>query len=110
MNAAERLWRGLAARDWAAVRSQFAPNAVVEWPHDGSRLDADAYVASARERAAGGLDVAVVRVVSEGRGVVVEGRAGDARCAGIYDLHDGLVAGAVEYWIPAHAAPAREVG
>jgi ketosteroid isomerase-like protein len=99
MNAAERLWRALAAGDWAAVRSQFQPNAVVRWPHDGSSLDADAYVASARERAARGRESSVVRVISEGRGVVVEGRAGDALCAGIYDLHDGLIAGAVEYWV-----------
>jgi hypothetical protein len=23
---------------------------------------------------------------------------GERRCAGIYDLHDGRIAGAVEYW------------
>jgi hypothetical protein len=99
MNAAERLWRGLEARDWPAVRAQFAARAVVEWPHAGTTLDPDGYVASARERAATGRDVAVGRVVSEGRSVVVEARAGAARCAGVYDLHDGLIAGAVEYWV-----------
>ena len=28
MNAAERLWRGLARHDWEAVRAQFHPSAV----------------------------------------------------------------------------------
>ena len=96
MNAPERLWRGLAARDWAAVRSQFQPNAEVEWPHAGRRMPVDEYVATQRERA---REVSVRRVVSEGRNVVVEAQVGAARCAGFYDLHDGLIAGAVEYWI-----------
>jgi hypothetical protein len=98
MNAPERLWRGLRARDWAAVRSQFQPNAEVEWPHAGRRMPVDEYVATQRERA-GDRAVDVRRVVSEGRNVVVEARVGEAHCAGFYDLHDGLIAGAVEYWI-----------
>jgi hypothetical protein len=98
MNAAERLWRALGARDWAAVRAQFKPNAVVEWPHSGARMDVDEYVATLRA-GAGDRTVEVRRVISEGRGVVVEARVGDARGAGLYDLHDGLIAGAVEYWV-----------
>jgi len=97
MNAAERLWRGLAARDWAAVRSQFQPTAAVEWPHADRRMPVDEYVGVQRERA--GREVHVRRVVSEGRCVVVEARVGEAWCAGFYDLHDGLIAGAVEYWV-----------
>ena len=100
MNAAERLWRGLAARDWAAVRSQFQPTAQVEWPHADRRMPFDEYVATLRERAgAAGRTIHVRRVVSEGRSVVVEARVGEAWCAGFYDLHDGLIAGAVEYWV-----------
>jgi hypothetical protein len=98
MNAAERLWRGLEARDWAAVRSQFQPTAAVEWPHAARRMPVDEYVATQRERA-GDRAVTVRRVVTEGRHVVVEARVGDASCAGFYDLHDGLIAGAVEYWV-----------
>jgi hypothetical protein len=98
MNAAERLWRGLEARDWAAVRSQFQPTAAVEWPHAARRMPVDEYVATQRERA-GDRAINVRRVVTEGRHVVVEARVGDARCAGFYDLHDGLIAGAVEYWV-----------
>jgi hypothetical protein len=36
--------------------------------------------------------------VAEGKRRVGEARAGSARCAGIYDLHDGRIAGATEYW------------
>jgi len=99
MNAPERLWRGLEDHDWAAIRSQFHPNAVVEWPHTGARMDVEEYVATQRERLAGGAAIAVRRVVTEGRNVVVEARVGAEDCAGFYDLHEGLVAGAVEYWV-----------
>ena len=98
MNAAERLWRGVGDHDWAAVRAQFRPGAVVEWPHSGERLPFEEYVAVRRERARG-RRVEVERVVSEGRNVVVEARVGEARGVGLYDLHDGLIARAVEYWV-----------
>jgi hypothetical protein len=98
MNAAERLWRALAQHDWDAVRSQFGPNAVIEWPHVGRQMDVDDYVAAQRVRPA---DRAIVvrHVIGEGRLFAVEARAGDARCAGFYDLHDGLIRFATEYWI-----------
>jgi SnoaL-like domain len=98
MNAAERLWRGLAAHDWDAARAQFRPGAVVEWPHAAQRLPFEEYVAARRERA-GDRRVEVQRVVTEGRSVAVEARVGDARGVALYDLHDGLIAGAVEYWV-----------
>jgi hypothetical protein len=98
MNAAERLWRGLAAHDWAAARSQFRAGAVVEWPHSGQRLPFEEYLAARRERSAE-RRVELGRVVSEGRCVVVEARVGDTRGVGLYDLHDGLIARAVEYWV-----------
>jgi hypothetical protein len=97
MNATERLWRGLAAHDWAAVRSQFQPTAVVEWPHAHRRMPVEEYVAVQRERA--GRTIEVRRVVTEGRFVAVDAQVGEATCAGFYDLHDGLIAGAVEYWV-----------
>ena len=97
MNAAERLWRGLGARDWPAVRSQFQPTAQVQWPHADRRMPVEEYVAVQRERAGPAIDVR--RVVVEGRSVAVEAIVGEARCAGFYDLHDGLIAGAVEYWV-----------
>jgi len=97
MNAVERLWRGLEAHDWPAVRSQFQPNASVEWPLSGERVDVDEYVGAVRARVA--EPVRVRRVVAEGRCVAVDAAVGDGHCAGFYDLHDGLVSGAVEYWV-----------
>jgi hypothetical protein len=99
MNAVERLWRGIGARDWPAVSSQFQAGAVVEWPHTGARMGVADYVATQRERTAGGQAVHVERVVTEGRTVAVDARLGDARCGGFYDMHDGRIAGAVEYWV-----------
>jgi ketosteroid isomerase-like protein len=40
----------------------------------------------------------VLRSVVDGRTTVVEARVGDRRCAAIYDLHDGRIARATEYW------------
>jgi hypothetical protein len=101
MNAVERLWRALAERDWTSARAQFRPNATVAWPHVAATLAVDEYVARLRERAA--EDVEVLRVVAEGRYVAVEARAGGARCAAFYDLHDGLIVSGTEYWVGEHA-------
>jgi hypothetical protein len=99
MNAAERLWRGLARRDWEAVRAQFHPSAVVERAGTGMRQDVDEYVAAHRiEAARGDEEIEVVRSVVDGKAAVIEARVGERRCAGIYDLHDGRIAGATEYW------------
>jgi hypothetical protein len=102
MNAPERLWRALGQRDWARVRSQFHPSAVIERPAARERLTLDDFVADHREHAArGDYDVEVLRSLNAGgTNIVIEARAGSARCAGIYDLHDGRIAGAVEYWVP----------
>jgi hypothetical protein len=102
MNAAERLWRALASRDWEAVRAQFQQNATVEWPHSGERMDVAAYIAAHRAHHGDG-NVEVRHVITEGRLIAVEATAGPARCAGIYDLHDGLIRFATEYWV-GHAA------
>ena len=99
MNAAERLWRGLARRDCEAVRAQFHPSAVIERAGDGAQLGVDDYIAAHRVAAGRGEDeIEVLRSVIDGRAAVIEARVGDRRCAGIYDLHDGRIAGAIEYW------------
>ena len=99
MNAAERLWRGLARHDWEAVRAQFHPAAVIERAGDGAQLSVDDYIAAHRVAAGRGEDeIEVLRSVVDGKAAVIEARVGERRCAGIYDLHDGRIAGAVEYW------------
>ena len=99
MNAAERLWRGLARRDWEAVRAQFHPSAIIERAGAGTRQDVDEYIAAHRVEAARGDDeIEVMRSVVDGRAQVIEARVGERRVVGIYDLHDGRIAGAIEYW------------
>jgi hypothetical protein len=99
MNAAERLWRGLGHHDWDAVRAQFHPSAVIERAGDGTQLSVDDYIAAHRVAAGRGEgEIEVLRSVVDGKASVIEARVGDQRCAGIYDLHDGRIAGAVEYW------------
>jgi hypothetical protein len=99
MNAAERLWRGLARRDWEAVRAQFHASATIERAGAGTRQDVDEYVAAHRVAAARGEgEIEVLRSVVDGKTAVIEARVGDRRCAAIYDVHDGRIAGAVEYW------------
>jgi hypothetical protein len=101
MNAAERLWRGLARHDWEAVRAQFHAAAVVERPATDERLDVEEFVAAHRvEAARAGGEIEVLRSVADGKTCVIEARTDSARCAGIYDLHDGRIAGATEYWVP----------
>ena len=99
MNAAERLWRGLARRDWEAVRAQFHPSAIIERAGAGTRQDVDEYIAAHRvEAARGDHEIEILRSVVDGRAQVIEARMGERRVAGIYDLHDGRIAGAIEYW------------
>jgi hypothetical protein len=99
MNAAERLWRGIARHDWEAVRAQFHPSVVVGRAGTDLRQDVDEYIAAHRVEAARGDDeIEVLRSVVDGRAQVIEARVGDRRVAGIYDLHDGRIAGAIEYW------------
>jgi hypothetical protein len=101
MNAPERLWRGIARRDWEAVRAQFHPSAVIERPVTGTQLDVEEFIAEHRVNAAKGEGgVEVLQSLADGKTSVIEARAGSARCAGIYDLHDGRIAGATEYWAP----------
>jgi hypothetical protein len=102
MNAPERLWRGIARRDWEAVRAQFHGSATIERPVTATRLNVDELVAEHREQIARtGGDVEVLQSINDGKSHVIEARVGDARCAGIYDVHDGRIAGATEYWAQA---------
>lgn len=99
MNAAERLWRALARRDWEAARAQLHPSAVIERPGAGTPQDVQEFLAAHRVEAAGGAgDVEVLRALIDGTAAVIEARVGNRRCAAIYDLREGRIAGGVEYW------------
>jgi hypothetical protein len=98
MNAAERLWRAIIARDWDAIRAQIDAGARIDWPHSGETLRVDDYIAAHRARPAD-RRVEVLRTAGEGELFVVEARTGDALCAGFYDMHAGHIRAITEYWI-----------
>lgn len=98
MNAAERLWRAVGARDWAALRAQLHDGAHIERPASGERLTVDDFVAAHRARPAA-EPVRVLRVAADGTLVAVEAAVGAALCAGFYDLHEARIQSATEYWV-----------
>ena len=87
MNAVERLWRAIAARDWNGALAQFLPQAEVLWPHTGERMTAAEYVAVNRAYP-GDWAIAIDRVVSAGEHVAVQLTVTDGDethlCAGFF--------------------------
>jgi hypothetical protein len=96
VNAAERLWRGIARRDYPAIAAQLHEHARIEWPHTGERLSATEYVV--RQRLAGERRVHVVRVLTDDERVAVHAHVGDRSVGAFYDLQQGRIAAGVEIW------------
>jgi hypothetical protein len=96
VNSVERLWRGIARRDYPAIAAQLHEHARIEWPHSGESLSATEYVV--RQRLAGDRAVRVMRVIVDDERIavhaVVDGRAVGA----FYDLQQGRIAAGVEVW------------
>lgn len=99
MNAVERLWRGIARRDYSAIAAQLHAGARIEWPHAGERLTATEYVV--RQRLASQRDVRVLRVIVEEERVAVHVLVDGRAVGGFYDLQQGRIASGVEIWAPA---------
>ena len=100
MNAAERLWRGAARRLGGACGPSSTRRPSSSAPATARGWASSEYIAAHRVAAARGEadEIEVLRSIVDGRSAVIEARVGDRRCAGIYDLHDGRIAGAIEYW------------
>jgi hypothetical protein len=96
LNAAERLWRGIARRDYAAIAAQLQENARIEWPHTGEHLSATEYVV--RQRLAGHRKVKVLRVLADEERVAIHALVGDRNVGAFYDLQSGRIAAGVEIW------------
>jgi hypothetical protein len=102
VNAAERLWRAYGRDDWRAAEAQMHEHLEGLWPVSGERLNREEYLFRVRERL-GGRRIDVLREIRDGKRIALEAIAGDdgarqARCGAFYDLHQGLIALAVEYW------------
>jgi hypothetical protein len=96
LNAAERLWRGIARRDYAAIAAQLHEQARIHWPHSDEHLSATEYVV--RQRLAGERDVRVLRVLVDEERVAVHAVVGDRHVGGFYDLQQSRIASGVEVW------------
>lgn len=95
INAVERLWQALAlgAPDRAAL--ELHENVVVERPHTGERVEGrEAFLAAYAD-----LPIEVHRVVTDGRHVATDVRAGTWAVASFFTIHDGRILRAVEYWV-----------
>ena len=103
MNAVERLWRALGARDWAGAERQLHPQARISWPHTGEEwADAAAYVTAIRLHP-GAPEIHLERVLSDDHHTAVLARVlrddGERRCAGFYLLQEGRIASGTELWV-----------
>jgi hypothetical protein len=96
MNAVERLWRGIARGDYAAIAAQLHENARIEWPHTGERLSATEYVV--RQRLAGDREVRILRLLVDDERVAVHAEVGGRTVGAFYDLQQSRIAGGVEIW------------
>jgi hypothetical protein len=96
VNAADRLWRGIARRDYPAIVAQLHEHARIEWPHTGEQLSAIEYVV--RQRLAGERRVRVIRVLTDDERVAVHARVDDRTVGAFYDLQQGRIAAGVEVW------------
>ena len=96
MNAVERLWRGIARRDYAAIAAQLHESARIDWPHTGEHLTATEYVV--RQRLAGPRDVRVQRVLVDEERVAIHVIVDGRNVGGFYDLQQSRIATGVEIW------------
>jgi hypothetical protein len=96
VNAADRLWRGIARRDYPAIAAQLHEHARIDWPHTGEQLSAVEYVV--RQRLAGERRVRVIRVLIDDERVAVHARVDDRTVGAFYDLQQGRIAAGVEVW------------
>jgi GNAT superfamily N-acetyltransferase len=105
------LWAHVQARDWAAMRTAFADDAVMHWPVTGERLHGAELIVRINAEYPEGWSIAVksVDALADGRvqalvEVTQEGRTFfNSACVGF----DGLrIARATEHWATSEAPPA----
>jgi hypothetical protein len=96
LNAVERLWRGIARRDYAAIAAQLQENARIAWPHTGENLSATEYVV--RQRLAGKREVHVQRVLVDDERVAIHVIVDGRDVGAFYDLQQSRIATGVEIW------------
>lgn len=98
-----RLWSRFEARDWEGAAAELADDFVAEWPQTGERFRGPAnFIAMNRAHPAPNWHISVSRVVAQGdeiaAEVVVTTDEGVDFCLGFYELCEGKIRRATEYW------------
>ena len=102
MNAVERLWRALSAREWQRAEAQMHPQAVIDLPASGqsftNRHDYVLHHAAAPEERMIHVDLVVHEVKNVAVRVTIT--TGDLveHGAAFYELQDGRIARGTEIW------------
>jgi ketosteroid isomerase-like protein len=99
-------WARIQDRDWVAVAALLAEDAVFDWPHSGERFRGRDTVVGVNRAYPEGWSIDVRRVVDGGDVVVSEVRVpfrdeSEFLVASFFEVRDGRIHGAVEYWVEA---------
>jgi ketosteroid isomerase-like protein len=105
-----RLWRLFEERRWEEAGEQLHEDLVAEWPNVGHRFRGrEHFLAMNRAHPAQNWHIDVRRVVAGGDQVAAEVvvTSDDAVdvCLGFYELRDGRILRATEYWVERTAQP-----
>jgi hypothetical protein len=104
MNAVERLWRALKARNWHSALAQLHPGADIAWPHTGQRFTSREEYVTYWRLLPGERSVTVQEVITEGNLVAVRAVVADEEgawhCGGFYELREARIAVGTELWVP----------
>ena len=104
------LWERMEARDWEGAAAQLHEDVVVDWPNTAERMRGrDNYLAVQREYPEG-WHIEVLRIVDGGETVVSEVRVDHEGqrfiAASFFEVKDGRIVRAVEYWSDGEPSPA----
>lgn len=109
---ARALWERMNARDWDGARSLLDDGIVIAWPQTGERCEgADAYIHINRIYPEP-WRFEVLRVIAQDGHAAVEVRMEQGEkvsyCAAFYDVEDGKLTAAAEYWVDQRKARTQE--
>ena len=107
-----RLWERMEARDWEGVAEQLHSDVVVDWPNTAERMRGRGNYLAVQREYPEGWHIEVLRIVDGGDTVVSEVRVDhDGQrffAVSVFELADGRISHAVEYWSEGELAPAPE--
>jgi ketosteroid isomerase-like protein len=104
------LWERMEARDWDAVAEQLHPDVVIDWPNTEERYRGRDDYLGMQQAYPEGWHIEVLRIVDAGKTVVSEVKVEhDGRrffAVSFFDLDNGQIVRAVEYWSDGERQPA----